>query len=315
MATESEALASLRILVAVAKADGTVHPAEREALEAALEGVTLPAGATLQSLLDEAPDVAAQIAAITADKTREETYRSAFAMANADGEASPAELAVLDQLRKSFKIADEKVSITQRLFSEAKDTFLPSNIKKVEDPAKRTKEIKEDILKYSIMSAVLGAFPVPGLAIATDLAVVALQLKMVRDIGLYWGHNIDKKAAKALLGGLGLGTGVRIAVSNVMKLIPVWGSAVGAASSFATTYALGMIGDRWFETGMKAEMSALKDFFKKSVKEGKDVFKSNKDKVEAKSKESEAKLGVLNEELKAGKLTQAEYETKVAELK
>jgi hypothetical protein len=34
-----------------------------------------------------------------------------------------------------------------------------------------------------------------------------------------------------LLGGLGIGTGARIAVSNLAKLVPVWGSAFGATPS------------------------------------------------------------------------------------
>ena len=106
--------------------------------------------------------------------------------------------------------------------------MLPSSIQPVSDPVLRATEIKSDVLKYSVLSGALGAFPIPGLAIATDLAVVGLQVKLVRDIGQRWGHKVDKQAAASLLGGLGLGTGARIAVSNLAKLIPVWGSVVGA---------------------------------------------------------------------------------------
>ena len=49
---ESEALCGIKVLVALAKADGEVHPQERVALEDALEGVGAPApGSALRRLI------------------------------------------------------------------------------------------------------------------------------------------------------------------------------------------------------------------------------------------------------------------------
>jgi uncharacterized protein (DUF697 family) len=161
---------------------------------------------------------------------------------------------------------------------------------------------------------VLGAFPVPGLAIATDLAIVALQVKLVRDIGQYWGHKVDKEAAKTLLGGLGLGTGARIAVANLAKLVPVWGSAFGATSAFATTWALGKIANRYFERGRPADLGELKKEMKAAEKEAREAYASQKDAIEAKRRDTEAKLTALAEQRKTGAITQAEYEQQVAAL-
>ena len=127
----------------------------------------------------------------------------------------------------------------------------------------------------------LGAFPIPGVAIATDLAIVAVQVKMVRDIGQYHGHKVDKEGAKSLLYGLGLGTGARIAVNNIVKLVPGWGSAFAAVTSFAATFAVGKVMEKYFADGKKADAAALKKEFQAAQKEGKAAYAEHKDEVAA----------------------------------
>ena len=169
-----------------------------------------------------------------------------------------------------------------------------------------------------LMSAVLGAFPVPGLAIATDIAVVALQTKLVRDVGQYFGHTLDKQAAATLLGGVVGGAGMRIAVNNLVKLVPGWGSVVGATTSFATTWGIGRVAERYFAAGGKASPDDLKSAFKAAKKEGAEAYEKNKtavsNKADAIAKGAKSPLAQLNEDLKAKKITQAEYDRRVSEL-
>lgn len=307
----NEAGACLRALVALAKADGKITDQERTALESALEMVP---EANLGALLEETIDFDKVVVEIKTPAAREQLWQAAYSMIHADGAASPEEQKLLDKLRTSFEVSEEKASATKRIFEEAKDTLLPSNIEAISDPSRRQKEIDQDTLKYSVLSALLGAFPVPGVAIATDLAIVALQLKLVRDVGQYWGHKVDKEAAKTLLAGLGLGTGARIAVSNLAKLVPVWGSAFGATSAFATTWALGKIANHYFESGQKADLHALRKELKAMEKEGKEAYANEKAAIENKKKTASAKLAALNEQRKMGAIGQAEYERQVAAL-
>ena len=309
---QKEATACLRALVAVARADGTITAEERASLEAAL--AALPAGADLPKLLDETPDFERALGEVTSEVARTQLWQSAYGLVHADGEASSEEQKLIDRMRAAFSIDPAQASITERLLSEAKDTVLPSNIAAISDPARRQKEIDQDVIKYSVFSAVLGAFPVPGLAIATDFAIVALQVKLIRDIGQYWGHTVDRQAARTLLAGLGLGTGARIAVSNLAKLVPVWGSAFGATTAFATTWALGKIANRYFEGGREIHVGELRKEMKVMEKAGKDEYARHKDAVEARKKASEAALTALNQQRKAGTLSQAEYEKQVAQL-
>lgn len=307
-----EATACLRALVAVAKADNKITADERATLASALS--VLPASGDLEPYLDETVDLNAVLADVRSPAAREQLWQSAYTMVHADGEATPDERILLDKMRAALQISDASVSTTQRILAETKDTLLPSNIDPIADPVRRQKEIDQDVLKYSVLSAVLGAFPVPGVAIATDLAIVALQVKLVRDVGQYWGHKVDKDAAKTLLAGLGLGTGARIAVSNLAKLVPVWGSAFGATSAFATTWALGRIANRYFENGQSGDVTQLRKEMKSLEKEGKEAYAREQATIEAKRKEASARLATLNEQRKAGTLSQSDYEREVAAL-
>jgi uncharacterized protein (DUF697 family)/tellurite resistance protein len=311
--SENESIASLKVLLCVAMADGVLHDEERKALEVALEAADVPGLLSLEQILGEELDLDAALAEIRSAEGRTEVYRSAYSLANADGECSAEEAKVLERVRVALGVAKEQQTLLGRLFAETKDTVLLSNIKPIADPARRSAEIREDTLKYAILSAILGAFPIPGVAIATDLAAVALQVKLVRDIGQYHGHKVDAKAAKTLLAGLGLGTGARIAVTNLVKLVPGWGSAVGAASSFAATYAVGRVMDGYFTRGA-GDTSSLKDEFKAAEKEGKKAYKESKDAISAKEAEAKAKLDALNAEYESGAIDQTTYEKRAAEL-
>ncbi|MGE0867384.1 MAG: DUF533 domain-containing protein [Kofleriaceae bacterium] len=308
----TEATACLRALVAVAKADGKITAEERAALESTFE--MLPGSASPQSFLNEQIDFDQTLSQVTSAQAREQLWQAACSIIYADGTASAEEQKLLDKMRNSFHIDEGKASSTRRIFEEAKDTLLPSNIVAVSDPAQRQKEIDQDTIKYSILSALLGAFPVPGIAIATDLAIVALQIKLIRDVGQYWGHRVDKETAKTLLAGLGLGTGARIAVSNLAKLVPVWGSAFGATTAFATTWALGKIANRYFEGGQKSEPGALRSEMKAMESEGKKAFAQYKEQIETKKKSASARLSALNEQRKIGAISQAEYEKQISAL-
>lgn len=311
---ETELLASLRILSCMAKADGAASNEETKSLESCLEGTPLPAGITVQTLLAETPDLSQQLPLLTSSECREQTFQAAFAMAHVDGQCTAGEQKILDALRTGWSLPEEHPALLGRLIREIKDTTLPSNIQAVPDAGKRKAEIQADTLKYSVLGGVLGAFPVPGLSIATDLAVVGIQVKLVRDIGQRWGHTVDQKAALSVLGGLGLGTGTRIAVNTLFKFVPVAGVVWGASTAFASTWALGEIANQYFESGAKADISTYREAFHKARENGQAAYKTHQSAVGTANTQHAATLKTLGEELKLGKLRPENYAKKVAEL-
>jgi uncharacterized protein (DUF697 family)/tellurite resistance protein len=308
---ESEVVASLRVLVRVAQADGVLHPEERKALAVALSAVPLPAGMTLDALLAEQRDLDELLAELESREARSEIYKSAYGMAHTDGACSPEEKQVLDRIHEYLRLTAEETTTIQRIFHDSGEGSIAAKVQPIDDPAQRDAAIKKEAMKCAIVSAVLGAFPIPGLAIATDLAVVGLQVGLVRDIGALWGRTIDRQQAKSLLYALGLGTGARLAVNNLAKLLPGWGSVIGAATSFASSYALGAAMNKHFAG---ADLEAVKADFASLEKEGKKLYKENKDEIEAKAAAAKEQLAALGADLEAGKLTQAEYERRAAEL-
>lgn len=315
---DTEAVASLKILAAIARADGSVHNDERKSLAAAVESLMLEKPIPVDELLgtDRTIDVKGELARLESAAAREQIFRSAFFMAYADGTCTKEEQAILDVIASETGVtADQRASL-ERLFVEPapRASLLPTKAKQIADPEQRAAHVKKEILKYAALTAVLGAFPIPGLAIVTDLGVIALQVKMVRDIGQYWGHAVDRNAAKSMLYGMGLGTGARLAVNNLAKLLPGWGSAVGATTSFASTYALGKVIEKFFAADAKVDFAALKADFKAAEKEGKAEYAEHKDEVAEQAAESKQTLSKLTDDVKAGRITQEEMEQRLADM-
>ena len=314
---EAEAQAFLRILVAVARVDGSVHHDERKSLAAALESLELPGGIAIDELLAADVDVDAELAKLETPEAREQVYRSAFFMAHADGQYDPKEAVLLAKIAKATNVSDEVKSSLERLFPPDEDAPVSSfGAAPISDPEEREVAVQTRIFRCSALAAALGAFPIPGVAIATDLAVVALQLKMIRDVGAYYGHRVDRAAAKSLLFGVGLGTGARLAVANLAKLLPGWGSVVGATSSFVSTYALGKVMSSFFASGKKEAPAAdvLRARFIATEAEARAIYADREDVIIQSQRSNRAELEALAFRLRAGTISQHEFDSKVAAL-
>jgi uncharacterized protein (DUF697 family)/tellurite resistance protein len=314
---ENEALASLRILVAIARADGTVHNDERKSLAAALESLELPGGMTVEKLLSEQVDVAGQLRELKSPESREQTYRSAYFMAYADGTCTKEEQALLDQIAEATEPTDETRMALDRMFVGRASGGEPSRVTAIVDPVARAAETAKLVLRYSILTAALGAFPIPGLSIATDLGVIALQLKMIRDVGGFWGHSIDTHAAKSLLYGVGLGTGARLAIATLAKLLPGWGSVGGATTSVVSTYALGKVIEKFFADGggnTKPSPETLRSDFKAAEEAARAVYANQQDVIIQSQRFTKDTLEALSKDLKAGKITQDEFDAQVSQI-
>lgn len=297
---DRKTLAGFRILVAIARADGRLEDAEMSALRDALGAH----GALLDRLISEDIDVDVEVAALGDEVTRERVYRAGFALAHADDHMAHDEVGILEKVWPDH----EEHSLVEEVFGEVKDTLLPSNIVPIADPAKRQDEIDHDTLKYAVIAAIVGATPVPGFGIIADAAVVGIQVKLVRDIGQYWGHTIDGPAARSLLGTAAGGLGMRIAVNNLARFVPGWGSVFAAGTSFATTWAIGRVANTYFAGDRGLSDDAVRDLFKNARKQGESIYQSEKDRVETARRAHEKRVAELNEKVAAKQMSAEEYE-------
>ncbi len=99
-----ERLASLRVLVHVARADGKIDSAERLALEALGES---EAGFSIHRVVHEESDLDSLLRAIVSPELQHRTLTEAVALASVDGRCSPDELTVLIHIRDAFGASTE----------------------------------------------------------------------------------------------------------------------------------------------------------------------------------------------------------------
>jgi uncharacterized protein (DUF697 family) len=119
------------------------------------------------------------------------------------------------------------------------------------DNSEPAHEIINNATKWSAAAAVV---PVPYLDL---IALGAVQLNMVRDLGKLYGQyttdKVIKSAIGALLGTLGPAVVSAGILGSSLKLIPVSGTLLGsagmAAGGSAATYAIGKVFLSHFEKG------------------------------------------------------------------
>jgi len=305
--SREEAVAGLHILVAIAQADGKLHEDEKRALTAAIEDVGFDGGLEASDLFADQFDVDEQIALLRSDVVRDETFRSAYSLAYADGECSKEERELLDLLKVKLDIPTGREEELRNLFEAlARERTTHSIFEPIDDPEARAKASRAETLKCAMVSAVLGAFPLPGLALLTDFAVLYLQMSLVRDIGAMHGQVVNRARARGLLAGVGVGTTARLAVSNLAKLVPGWGSLVGATTSFASSWAIGAAFDKHFGAGL--DDAALAAEFAKAKKEGAKEYEAQKASIEERGRATKQSLVDLAEKRQSGLITEEEFQ-------
>jgi uncharacterized protein (DUF697 family) len=301
----------------MAKADGKLLEEEFASLADTFEEIHLPEGVTVDRLLNEDDEpIDTLLTQITSEIAQEMVYQSAYAMANIDGECSTEEKDLLDKIGATFTNSKlwGKQEWLENLERRSTKSSISEQVRQIDDPSIRAIEVENAITDTCFLNAVLGAFPLPGIAIAFDMLIYWNQLDLAQTIGQSWGYDRDNEnLRKALFGSLGL-TGTRIAVSNLAKLVPVFGMVVGATTAYASTWALGKVANEYFASGGEMDAFSLRQAFKQAKKEGEAVYKTKADEIAAKKKAIEPQLQLLSEELKAGSITPEEYQEKLKNL-
>lgn len=125
--SETEAVAGLRILVAMAKADGKIHDDERKSLAGAIGNLQVE-GVTVESVLDADILLEAELVKLESDEAREQIYRSAFFLAHADGACSPEERALLEKVAEATAASSELKASLERLHARTSEAPPASGI-------------------------------------------------------------------------------------------------------------------------------------------------------------------------------------------
>ncbi len=109
--------------------------------------------------------------------------------------------------------------------------------------AARQTKARRQVLASSALAATAGAVPMPWVDIPV---VLGIQTHLAMKVAKIYDQEITAARWAVLSSAAGSRVAMRLALRGVLKFIPFAGMAVGAASSFAFTYALGMSWDWYF---------------------------------------------------------------------
>jgi uncharacterized protein (DUF697 family) len=120
----------------------------------------------------------------------------------------------------------------------------------------QTRSVNAHILGFAAAAGASDALPVAGV-----VTVPVLQAAMLRQLAKLYGISWDRRSYTELLAALGTGTLLRTAsafgVRQLVKLVPVYGQTVGAATaaaaSFAATYAIGKAASYYLDRRRRGE--------------------------------------------------------------
>jgi len=118
------------------------------------------------------------------------------------------------------------------------------------------RSVNAHILGFAAAAGASDAVPVAGV-----VTVPVLQAAMLRQLAKLYGISWDRRSYAELLTALGTGTLLRTAstfgVRQLVKLVPVYGQTIGAATaaaaSFATTYAIGKAASYYLDRRRRGE--------------------------------------------------------------
>lgn len=182
------------------------------------------------------------------------------------------------------------------------------------DKAKHADTIIRNHIAWSMGASFL--VPIP---IADIFAVGALQLDMIRQLCRAYGVPFSETQGKAIVSALTSSTLARAGARSLIKLVPGLGTLIGGITvsifNGASTYALGEVFKRHFETGgtiLDFDVEGLKNMYKEKFEKGKEVAKDiNQEMPEKEAPEKATEMVDKLKELAAlkeqGVLTEEEF--------
>ncbi len=290
----TEPKAILTIAMMAAFADGRDSEVERGALRRMTDSFGPEAGINLWEIYQDVVtrrrplgEIAAQL---VTPEARTMAYDMAASVCEADGSVNGPEAQFLDALRKALNLQEVAAPAAAPPVIEdpAPGPDAPSATLEPVD----TGAIDKMIINYAILNSALELLP-GGLA---TIAILPLQMRMVYRIGKKYGFSLDRGHIRDFLATAGVGLAAQ-AVENVARHLlgglaggllggmgrMVVGAGTGAAFTFAGTYAIGQLANRYYAGGRRMESSVLRDTYTRLLAEGRDLFGQHAGAVQARA--------------------------------
>lgn len=167
-----------------------------------------------------------------------------------------------------------KQTILEYLPHAYRQSLLTLNEPDARPLSSRQKRVRWHVLASSALAATAGAVPLPWVDIP---AVLAIQGYLAVRISKIHHQEISAADWTVISSVAGSRIALRMAIREALKFIPLVGMAVGAATSFAVTYALGMTWDWYFAYKREGEVPSadkLRKVFAEQLKRGHELWRA-----------------------------------------
>ena len=305
--SQDEIRSIITIALMAAFADGMKDEHERAAVKQLAEALdadgSLNLAALYRDVLVARPDLATVAGALQSAASRQLAYEKAAGVCDADGVQGPAEREFLARLAAVLGLgAAQAGAISAEADAIAAAAAAPEVVPPAAAAAASTApgtgtlsqaEMDKLILDAAITNAALELLPES----LSSLAIIPLQIRLVYRIGRSYGYEMDRGHAKDFLATLGVGLTSQYLEQAGRKLLGgLLGSIAGglglglgkqAASSgmsFATTYALGRVAERYYAGGRSLDAQALKSTFTGLLEEARITAPRYREEIVARSR-------------------------------
>jgi uncharacterized protein (DUF697 family)/tellurite resistance protein len=298
-ATEQRSLLSIALLAALA--DGHKADREREAIQRFAQTLSAEGGAALADVYPDVllgrMDVRKAAEGLSEPAHRQLAYEIAVCVCDADGQHSAAEKQFLDGLKAALGLSNDEAAQLQGPADEI--AALPIGGPAAAEPVAPTAapapaagpvvaatpkvpeaELQASILNHAILNGALELLPQSW----ASMAIIPLQMKLVYRIGQAYGYELDRGHLKEFVATAGVGLTSQYLEQFGRKLLGgllgsvggglgrmLGGAATGMAFSFASTYALGQLAQRYYAGGRQMSTALLQETFQSLLEPAKQL--------------------------------------------
>lgn len=291
MSTHTPEQHILTIAMLAAFADGQKTDTEREAVRRVAEGLGQAGGGAAlaqlyQAVLLQRVKLSDAAGALSDPAHRQLAYEMAVCVCDADGRQSTAEAGFLAELRKHLGLAADdaaRLEAPADALAEAAETASPAQPVPAVTPgaaanAALDARLDQSILNHALLCGALELLPQSW----ASMAIIPLQVKMVYAVGKAHGVELDQGHIREFIAAAGVGITSQYIEQFGRKLIGgllgkaagrtigrIGGAATGMAFSFATTYALGQVANRYYAGGRVMSTAVLQQTFQQLLEPAK----------------------------------------------
>ena len=289
--TQSTDEALLSICLFAAFCDGGQSDSERNEISRLCEemGMVDP-GLISRRILTGRIELPAVVAALANPNERLLAYEMALGVCESDGSLTDGEKKFLQELQGQLGLnPGEAPKETAGLPDYPLVPVAPAPTA----PAPSAVDNSGTILKYAILNGALELLPD---TLAT-MAIIPLQMKMVHGIGRSHGVELDRSSIKEFLAVAGVGLGSQVVEGFARKLMRGIGKKVagklagkaadqitGSAFSFASTYALGQLAERYYQGGRRLDTASARGLFTSLQSQARDMHTRYLPQIQEKAK-------------------------------